>query len=237
MRVWLDFAEGPLFRFAITIMVLGLLRLLFITIANMSKMKQQTHDKSTNVWSLMVASVKWLSPLRWLTTADENRPMYTAMSFIFHLGLIFVPIFFLPHITLWRGGIGFGWWAFPSLMADGLTLMTIATGVILVVMRATNPGSRALSSTQDWLLTPLCIVVFVTGFLAAHPTSNPFSYESMRLTHVLASNSILVLMPFTKLAHVVLLPFTHAVWDLSWKLTPGVGDKVRAALGHQDKPI
>lgn len=234
MRAWLDFAEGPMFRFAFAVMVLGLLRLVFIAIRDIVRMKARTPDKSTDVGAMILAAVKWLSPWRWL---QENRGYYTASSLIFHMGLIVVPIFFLPHITLWERGLGFGWPAITALVADGLTLMTIATGIILVVLRATNEGSRRMSRLQDWLLTPLCVLIFVTGYLAAHPTQNPFGYNGTRLVHVLAGNFLFLLMPTTKLAHVVLLPFTHVLTDLSWKLVPGVGQRVREALGHPDRPV
>lgn len=234
MRAWLDFAEGPLFRFAFALMVLGLLRLVVLSVRDIVRMKSRTLDQSTDVWALVVAAGRWLSPARWL---QEGRPYYTAMSVIFHMGLVVVPIFFLPHITLWRRGLGFGWPGLSSAVADGLTLMTIGTGIALVALRAADRGSRAISRPQDWLLTPLCVLIFVTGFFAAHPASNPFSYDSTRLVHVLLGNVLFVLMPFTKLAHVVLLPFTHALSDLSWKLVPGAGQRVREALGNPDRPV
>lgn len=234
MRFWLDLAEGPLFRFAFVIMVLGLLRLVILSLMNIAKMKERSLDKSTDVWAMMVASIRWLKPSRWF---GERRGYYTATSIIFHLGLIIVPIFFLPHITLWRRGVGFGWPSINMLAADALTLLTILTGVLLVIMRAADRGSRSLSTLQDWLLTPLCVIVFVTGYLSAHPTSNPVDYNTMRLVHVLSGNLVLFLMPFTKLAHVVLLPFTNAIVDLSWKFVPGVGRKVRVALGNENRPI
>jgi nitrate reductase gamma subunit len=240
MRVWLDFAEGPLFRFAFAVMVLGLLRLVAISIFELYRMKQRTPDKTTDIGGSIVGAFKWLFSFVIPTKGNpeaETRPLYMATSILFHIGLIAVPIFFLPHITLWRGGIGFGWPGLPSLVADGLTIATVATGVALVAMRVANRGSRALSKTQDWILTPLCVLVFVTGFLAAHPMNNPFGYNATRLVHVVLGDVILLSMPFTKLAHVVLLPFTHALTDLSWKFVPGVGEKVRVALGQQDKPI
>ena len=234
MRFWLDFAEGPMFRFCFLVMVLGLARLVVLAVRSISRMKARTPDKSSDYWALFVAGLKWLWPRRWLMV---ERAHYTAASVIFHIGLVLVPIFFLPHITLWREGIGFGWPNVNALAADVMTLMTITAGIVLVVLRATDKGSRRMSHPEDWLLTPLCVIVFVSGYLAAHPTTSPLSYDTMRLIHVLAGNVILFIIPFTKLSHIVMLPFTHIITDLSWKFVPGVGEKVRVAIGHKDRPI
>ena len=231
---WLEFAEGPLFRGAFLIMVLGLGRLVVVSIMEIIRMRRNTRDKSTSTSDQLMAAFKWLNPTRWLT---EKRGHYTAISVIFHVGLIIVPIFFLPHIALWQRGIGFSWPGLATLWADALTLITIGAGLALVVLRFSDRGSRKMSQRQDWLLTPLCVLIFVTGYLAAHPASSPISYNTTRLIHVLSGDLIFVLMPFTNLAHVVLLPFTHLIADLSWKLVPGVGAKVKVALGTQDRPI
>lgn len=235
VRAWLDLAEGPLFRFAFMLMVLGLIRLVILSIWSFRKMKSRTRDQSSDLGALIRANLRWLRPWRWLR---DTRPSYTATSVVFHIGLILVPIFFLPHITLWRPERGFGWFpALPFHAADALTALTILTGAALVVMRAADRGSRRLSQLQDWALTPLCVLIFLTGYLAAHPAHNPFGYNGVRLVHVLSGDLLLILIPFTKLAHVVLLPFTNALSDLSWKLVPGVGEKVRVGLGHQNKPV
>lgn len=234
MRAWLDFAEGPLFRFAFAVMVLGLARLVIIAVRDIARMRARTPDQSTDVGAMILAGLKWMSPMRWLF---ENRAFYTAASFLFHIGLIVVPLFFLPHVTLWQEGTGLAWPSLTSALADALTVLTIVSGVVLVILRAADKGSRSMSQAQDWLLTPLCILVFVAGWLAAHPASNPFAYNPVRLVHVLAANLLLLLMPFTKLAHVVLLPFTHVMTDLGWKLVPGVGQRVREALGNPNRPV
>ena len=235
VRDWLDLAEGPLFRFAFMVMVLGLIRLVIINVINIWKMRQRTPDKSTNTGALFLTSVTWMNPAKWL---KEGRPYYTILSIFFHFGLIVLPIFYLPHITLWRPPVFFDWFpSIPTTMADALTLWTVITGIGLVLLRASNKGSREMSKTQDWVFTPLFVALFVSGYLAAHPVHNPIDYNSVRLVHVLVGDFLIVIIPFTKLTHIVLLPFTHVLTDFSWKLVPGVGEKVRMKLGHQDRAI
>ena len=54
MRAWLDFAEGPLFRFAFAIMILGLIRLVVISIAGIIRTRHATPDKSTNIGAQII---------------------------------------------------------------------------------------------------------------------------------------------------------------------------------------
>ncbi len=229
MRMLLDFAEGPLFKITFLFMVLGLARLVVLSIVDIVRMRARTADKGARFFRLTRRTLKWLNPLRYI--ARQDRPLYTILSFVFHVGLIVLPIFLLGHVTLWKEGLGFGWWVLPAQVADILALVTIATGLLLIVLRVTNAGSRHLSTGQDWLLTPLCVVVFLSGYLSSHLGYLPVDYLWLRLIHVLSAELLFVLMPLTKLAHAVLLPFTQYIYDLGWRFVPGAGDKVARALG------
>jgi len=52
----------------------------------------------------------------------------------------------------------------------------------------------------------------------------------MMLLHVLSAELLFVLMPTTKLAHVVLFPFDRLSGDIFWRLVPGAGDRVAETL-------
>ncbi|MBU0755421.1 MAG: hypothetical protein KJ645_09795, partial [Planctomycetes bacterium] len=62
-----------------------------------------------------------------------------------------------------------------------------------------------------------------------HPGVNPFPWEATMLTHLLSAEILFVLVPFTKLAHVVLF-FFDRISAVHWQLRPGAGDKVAEAL-------
>jgi hypothetical protein len=82
---------------------------------------------------------------------------------------------------------------------------------------------------MDYLLLLLIMIPFATGFLALHPRINPFSWELVMLLHLLSAELLFVLVPFTKLAHVVLYAFDR-VSAIHWQLRPGAGDQVAQAL-------
>jgi hypothetical protein len=70
-----------------------------------------------------------------------------------------------------------------------------------------------------------------------HPGLNPFPYDVTLLAHVMSANFVLILVPITKLSHVVLLPATQLVSELAWHFPPDAGSKVGAALGKEREAI
>jgi nitrate reductase gamma subunit len=72
--------------------------------------------------------------------------------------------------------------------------------------------------------------------VAAHPGVNPISWNAMMLLHVLSADLLLVLIPFTKLAHIALFPFDRFS-EVHWQLRPGAGDRVAAALFGEEARV
>jgi nitrate reductase gamma subunit len=175
---------------------------------------------------------KWLIPVTHIYRAS---PAIGVLSFLFHIGLILVPIFLAEHVMLWRQGTGVGWAALPPAVADGLTILTIATGVGLLGFRVFGSAARFMSQGADYFLLALLLVPFVSGLLASHPAWNPFSYQSTMLVHVLAGDLVMGLMPFTKLSHAVLFPFERMSSEVYWRFPAGAGDRVAGAL-HGKEP-
>ena len=58
----------------------------------------------------------------------------------------------------------------------------------------------------------------------------------MMLLHVYSADAIMLMIPFTKLAHCVLAPLSQAVTAVAWKFPAGAGDRVAATLGYADRP-
>ena len=56
------------------------------------------------------------------------------------------------------------------------------------------------------------------------------------LVHVYSANLILLLIPFSKIAHCVLTPLSQVVTAVAWKFPAGAGDRVAATLGYADRP-
>ena len=230
---WLEWARGPLFRLAFLIMALGLARLVILTGVGIFRALYRANDRKLPVKALVMATLKWLFPFKQL----NNRLGYSIASVSFHVGLILTPIFLGAHIMLWKRGIGFGWPGLTSGLADALTILTVAAGIGLIIGRLANPFSRGISRFQDFALPPLLIIPFLSGFLAMHPALNPMPYNAAMLIHTLSADLIFVLIPFTKMAHCVLLPATQLVAEVGWHFPADQGENVAIALHKETEPI
>lgn len=233
--VWIDWASGPLLRLSLLVMALGLARVLLLQIVELMVGRSQAGDPVV-AWPVVARrTLAWVVPLRALARPD--RIAYTLASLVFHAGVIIVPLFLWGHLALWARITGVQPPALPPLAADALTLATAGALVWLLVSRAALPAMRGLSQAQDWLLPILSLAVFLTGFAAAHPAWSPIGARAAYLTHLLSGEVLLVLVPFSKLQHIVLFWTTQASTELGWRFTPGAGERVRISLGKQGQGL
>jgi nitrate reductase gamma subunit len=234
METLIEFGRGPLFRFAVAVAVLGLLRQAVLSAWGVRQILKRAADKRIPLGAIVWRTFVQLNPLRYFT---GNRWLYSMLSTLFHVGLILVPIFYLGHIRLWRRGLGLGWPALPMGVADLLTIVTIVMGLALFVARGWANASRRISRPQDWLLPPLIALEFLSGYLLAHPGSSSFRLETLMLVHVGVGDLLLLVTPFTKIAHCVMLPFSQVVSELAWRFVPGAGREVTKTIGKEGQPI
>jgi nitrate reductase gamma subunit len=228
---WLEFARGPLFRFAFAVMVLGLLRNLVLAIDGMVRAYRRTDAKQIPYVDVAKRTLAWLTPAPQL----RQRPIYSLLSIAFHIGVLIVPVLLSAHLVLWKRGLGLSIPAIPGRLADLLSLMVVAAGIGLFVGRVGSSRSRAISRLQDIALVPLIVTPFATGLLAAHPEIHPISYPTLMLMHVLSGNLVLLLVPLTKMSHVILWPFTQLAAELAWRFPPDAGRRAIESLGREDR--
>jgi len=233
MEQWLEWARGPVFRFAFVLMVLGLLRHVIMTIVGLIMTLRRAGDQVIPYKAVFKATLQWLLPVGKL----GNRLSYSITSVAFHIGLMLTPVFLLPHIELWKHGLGISWPSLPHIAADILTLVTIAAAVGLLIGRLGSRDSRRISRAQDILLPVVIAIPFVTGFLAMHPAWNPIDYNVVMFVHVMSANLIFISIPFTKLGHIVILPATQLVSEVGWHFPAESGDDVTIALKKENVPI
>jgi nitrate reductase gamma subunit len=231
MEQWIDFAKGPLFAFTFLIMVLGLARLVIIQVYSLVTGKGRRLQRAP--WRKILAeAASWVVPIRHLVPGTK---FFSIVSFLFHIGIIVVPLLLADHVVLWEGffktnlpEIGYG-------VADFLTLFTIACVLVLLGFRIFSAPHRAMSMRMDYVLLLAILLPFVSGFCASHPSYNPFPWDVMMLIHLLSAELLFVLIPFTKLAHIVLF-FFDRISGIHWQLRPGAGDKVAEALYSEEVP-
>ena len=233
MEEWLAFARGPVFRFAIMIMILGILRHLVVTALSVRTIMARAGDKVLPWQSIRKATLGWLFPIQHL---GQSR-VFTIASIVFHVGVILAPLFLMSHVLLIDQAIGISWPTLPNLLADILTVTAIVGLTVVFVLRVSSPEGRALSRFSDYAILVLTALPFLSGFLVMHPGMNPFPFQFAMLVHVLSGSLLLAILPFSKLIHVVILPATQLVSEAGWHFPPDAGEKVAAALGKENQPI
>ena len=73
--------------------------------------------------------------------------------------------------------------------------------LFLALRRIAYSEVRTVTTAYDYLLLAIAVAPFVTGFLASHQASN---YSFWLLAHIITGEIMLIVIPFTKLSHVVL---------------------------------
>jgi nitrate reductase gamma subunit len=229
---WIEFAKGPLFTLTFLIMILGLARQVVLQIHQLVGGKGRRLRNAP--WKVITKdAMSWVVPVKHVL---KGAILFSIASYLFHIGAILVPLLLRDHIVLWEDLLGV---SLPSLsrgVADGLTLFTIACILLLLGFRIFGVRQRAMSSKIDYIILLLILLPFVSGFLASHPSVNPLRWEVAMLTHLLSAELLFVMIPFTKLAHIVLFAFDR-ISAVHWQLRPGAGDKVAEALFGEEARV
>jgi nitrate reductase gamma subunit len=234
MSSWLILAKGPAFFFTITVFVLGLLRLTAITVWDIITAVQRAGDQRMPYSRIATQTLTWLVPL---TRLYRARLVYSLASFGLHLGILFVALFLRNHLDILQSNLGFAWFSIPKWMLDILTLLGIAGASILLLSRIYVSSSRFLSRASDYLLLLLLLNIFLSGFIAGRAW-NPIPYDGLMLFHTLNGMALLLLSPFTKIAHCVLFPLIRFGSEVAWHFIPHGGSHVVQTLhGPQGRKV
>jgi len=234
MEALLDFARGPLFRLSLAVMLLGLARIFILELFALWEAYRRAGDKTIPWGFVGRRTVRWMFPVKHVFV---NRPVYSVLSILFHVGLILVPLFLYAHVELWRSGLGFGWWTLSKGVADALTIITIVTAAGLVIGRLSSAASRFISRKQDYLWPLLLLVPFISGYLCAQAGVSAGTYKLMMLIHVFSGELIFVLLPFTKIAHCVLQPLSQVIAAVAWRFPADTDDDICTTLNKKGAPV
>jgi nitrate reductase gamma subunit len=144
----------------------------------------------------------WLVPFN--TTNMRRHPWMTIVAFAFHISVLVVPVFLLAHIVLVQNAWNISWWFLPDTVADVLSVVVVGGCVFFAVRRMVRPEVRDVSTVWDYLLVLAVAAPFVTGFWAQHQWPG---FITMGIVHMISGELLLVLIPFTRLAHMIFFAF------------------------------
>ena len=195
----IDFISGPLFYICVAICIGGSAWRVF------SRLHEAKADKV--VYPYMRAKHSFRSLMHWLTPFGTRsmrmKPFFTVMSFSFHICLLFTPLLLAAHQEM----VGIDILRLGDPVADIMTLVVVAGGLFFLLRRLVNPVVNNVTYLADYCLLLLVMAPFVTGYLAYHQW---FDYRTILIIHMLAGEAMLVIIPFTRISHMLMFPFTRA---------------------------
>ena len=214
-----QFVTGPLAWVSFGIFFVGVIARVVLYIKGLdwqldrvAYMEHKTHAFKGAVRSI----VFWLIPFK--THGWRFYPVFTIVFFVFHIGLLFTPIFLKAHNILLQERFGFSFLTISECTADILTVALFIAAVFLVLRRLALPEVRILTTWYDYLVLAIAVAPFVTGFFAAHNVGN---YNFWLILHILSGEIMLVAIPFTKLSHFVLFFMSRAQIGMDFGIKRG----------------
>ena len=198
------FLTGPALWMTFIIFIGGLIvRVSFL--AGLSRERDRVFYNHANMsWGLR-SIFHWLLPLG--SVSIRQQPIFALVFYVFHVCLFAVPLFLNAHNLLWNESFAVSLWSMSDKLADILAMVVIGCGIFLFVRRLVRPEVRILTSAWDYTLLLLTLAPFVTGVLAYHQWG---PYDVMLILHVLFGEVLLIVIPFSKLGHIILFFFTRA---------------------------
>lgn len=152
----------------------------------------------------MRSILHWIIPFA--SRSMRNHPVFTLVAFVFHACLIVTPLFLAAHVILVAESWEIGWPYLPDGAADVMTLLVMLGCLFFLVRRILQKDVRYLSTAGDYGLLLLVAAPFVTGFWTYHQW---YGFEIAGIIHMLSGELMLICLPFTRLFHMALFPFTR----------------------------
>ncbi len=199
-----NFVRGPLVWVAFIIFIGGSIYRLrsMILLAKKEKVVYPYMDLKLSLRSLL----HWLVPF--YSRNWRLRPVIAIITFLFHIGLVILPIFLLAHNVLIYESWGISWWTLPEGFGDIMTIIVIASCVFFLLRRIFAPEVRFVTFADDYLILSIAFLPFITGFLAYHQWLLP--HKIMVILHMIFGSLMLIAIPFTRLGHMLYFFLTRA---------------------------
>ena len=136
----------------------------------------------------------------------RERPVFTLITTLFHICIIVLPLFLLAHIVLWFESYKISWGNIPDNMADVMVLFVLFACIFFFLRRVLVPEVRMVTQISDYLILIAVFVSFLFGFLAFHQIG---PYRPVLILHILSSEILIAIIPFSKLMHMIAYPFSR----------------------------
>lgn len=199
-----NFVRGPLAWVAFIIFIGGILYRL-ISMLRLARKKDIWVYEYTTLYYALRSILHWIIPFANINS--RKRPIFTIVTFAFHICLLAVPIFLLAHIILWDESFNISWWSLPDSVADIMIIIVMACCGYFLWRRLTQPEAKFVTFAGDYVILAIVAAPFITGFMAYHQW---FWYKFWLILHILSGEIMLAAIPFTRLSHMLFFPLNRA---------------------------
>ncbi len=196
----LNWARGPGLAYATIIMVFGLTLRVF-EILSLGRPEELAETRDTGVADGFKTILKRSLP-------ELSHWKFITASYIFHVGLLIVIFFFIPHTQLFRDVFGVFCTGWPNYIIDFFTVLSIAAMLYTLVSRLYDPTRRILTKMSDYFAWLVTFLPFITGYMAFHRLG--MDYTTMLAVHILSVELLMISLPISKLSHAI--TFAMARW-------------------------
>lgn len=198
-----SFVTGPLAWIAFAVFIAGSI-IRFAMLYSLARKKDGMVFQYMNFKFALRSIVHWIIPFG--SRNMRHHPAMTIVTFIFHICLILVPIFLFAHIVLWHESFNIDWIALPNRAADVMTLLVVGSCIFFGARRLMLNEVKYLTTWMDFAILIVVAAPFITGFWVYHQWAGS---ATMTIVHIVSGELMLVIIPFTKLFHMFLFPFTR----------------------------
>ncbi len=207
--------KGPIFIFSLTVAILGVLRLAFL----------HFHLITTafyNSWKKTGGSSDFVKIILSKTGSFEffkYKPRSLSFAWIAACAFFtFIFLFSIDHVTIFERHFGVRLIA----VSRGITAIALAVSVVTIIVRM-RLLSSAFKDTVGaangmWFWT-LLLVILVTGFFAS-TVSDPGMLPFMQFLHVACGDTLIMLIPFSRLGYWFVSPLATITCHLGILLSP-----------------
>ena len=214
-----DILTGPGFIISLLIFFIGLFIRAWWYVRGLDWRLERVaygYHKDRSIPGAIVSIIKWMIPCA--TSGWRTQPVSMCLFFLLHFGAILIPLFLLGHTTILEEYTGISLPSLPMALADILAIVSLSAIILIVLRRFLSPVLRQLNTCQDWLILLLTFLPFFTGLMARFCDG---SYDFWITMHVLTGELFLILVPFTKLSHIVLFFFSRAQLGMDYAIKRG----------------
>jgi len=202
------FARGPMLWAAALILCVGVIyRIRELYCLTIRKEKQSLPATVSTTTPTQTPEERTLDRLaRIQQSAFAVHPVMFFVSILFHACLFAAPLLALGHSLEVYRAWGITPPSLPEPLIDIMTATILVCGLFFLMRRLVLPRVQAISGIADYVLLGCVMAPFLTGFCAYHQW---FDYTTVITLHLLAGNVLLIVLPFTKIGHMIFFFFVR----------------------------